>query len=150
MNEIVEYQPSLGPLTGQILPLDEWDVRRAQKEGDVTPMVRVVTCDDPYEKEVFISLERTPIVLAEVRKALPKLRTGLGKKWRVRYVVIEARTPRRENPYNPKQILELAGVGILVRYVVGPVLKTGVADPVGAGLKKHVIRWLKRFDNSKK
>jgi len=103
----------------------------------------------PPTKEVFVSVERIPVLLADVRMAIPKLKKELAKKWNVEDVAIEARRPRRKNPYDPKQIIELACVGIVARYVVGPVLKTGVADPVGAKLKKYVTRWLKKFDKSK-
>src|ERR1017187_2358335 len=109
------------------------------------PIVRLVG-GGPPTKEVFVSVERTPLLLAHVRKALPGLKKELGKKWKVEDVTIEARMPRRKNSYDPKQILELACVGIAVHYVIGPALKAGVADPVGAELKKYVTRWLKRFD----
>ena len=63
-------------------------------------------------------------------------------------VAIRERRPRLKNPYDTKQVLELACIGIAAHYVIGPALKAGVADPVGAEMKKHVRRWLKKFAKS--
>jgi hypothetical protein len=111
-------------------------------------IVRLVG-NGPPTKEIFVSIERIPVLLADVRRSLPKLKKELGKHWKVDEVRIEARTPRRKNPYDAKHVVELACVGIVVYYVIGPVLKTGVADPVGAALREHALRWLKRFAKSK-
>ncbi|MGO9640244.1 MAG: hypothetical protein ACLP1Y_02925 [Candidatus Acidiferrales bacterium] len=112
------------------------------------PIVRIAD-DGSRTKEAFVSVERMPLSLANVRKELPALKKELGKRWKIKNVTIEARIPRMKNPLDPKQVLELACVGIVVHYVIGPALKAGVADPVGAELKRYVTRWLKRFHKSK-
>lgn len=114
--------------------------------------VRLVGGDPPYE-EIFVSVERTPLVLAEVRGALPGLKKELARKLGAMHVAIEVRGGRRRNPVYLWQAATAAGVGavgIAVRYIVGPALKSGIADPVGAEIRRHVTRWLKRFRKSKR
>jgi hypothetical protein len=113
------------------------------------PTIRVVG-GGPPTKEVFVSVEKMPLALADVRKALPALRKELSREFRVEDIEIQSRVRGIKNPCNPKQVVELACVGIAVHYVIGPALKAGVADPVGSALKKGVRRWLKRFDKKSK
>ena len=73
----------------------------------MSPIVRLVSGGEKYE-EVFISIERTPVVMADVRRILPQLKKELRKKWPVENVQIESRIPFRRNPYDPSQIVEAA------------------------------------------
>jgi len=110
------------------------------------PIVRVVG-GEPPTKEVFVSVENVPLVLADVRRALPKLKRELSRKYRVESVKLSSRVPRLRNPIEPSQIIVPACVGIVV-YVLGPAAKaasTKVGDAIGDEIVKYVRRWLKGF-----
>jgi hypothetical protein len=110
------------------------------------PIVRVVGGGPPI-KEVFVSVEDMPLVLGDVRRALPKLKRELSRKYRVERVELSSRVPRLRNPIEPSQIIVPACVGIVV-YVIGPAAKaasTKVGDAIGDEIVKYVRRWLKRF-----
>jgi hypothetical protein len=96
-------------------------------------------------KKVFVSLERTPLVLVDVRNALPQLKKDLGKKWQVESVTIELHKPRIKNPTDPTEfIVRGACVGLVVSLLQPSV------DVAGKELAKHVRRWLNQFNKTKK
>jgi hypothetical protein len=107
---------------------------------------RLVTDKD---REVFVSLEQTPLVLSDVRRGLPQLERDIRRKWPVQAVVIENRLPLRRNPYLPgtKAIIETACLGILVRFTLSAAQAVGakVGDVMGREIAKHVKRWIGRF-----
>jgi len=68
------------------------------------------------EEDPFISLEETPVVLADVRTALPRLRKTLMTRWpSINAVEIEnRRITRRRNPHDPTQVFRDAVFGIAI------------------------------------
>jgi hypothetical protein len=95
-------------------------------------------------KEVFISIERTPLVLADLRKALPKLQRELAKKWPVESVSIQLQKSRIKNPTYPSQlIIRGTCVGLAIR-LLGPSV-----DVAGKELSKYVKRWIKTGGKTK-
>jgi hypothetical protein len=115
------------------------------------PIVRVVGPEPTAE--IFVSVERMPLVLAELRRKLPKLKTDLLRKWPVESVSLEARNSRRRNPYNPSELVVPACVGIVVYYVIKPAVKSAstrigekVGDAIGEELAAYVRRWLKSIN----
>src|SRR5258706_500315 len=88
----------------------------------MSPIVQVV--GPAPTAEIFVSVERMRLVLADVRRELPKLKNDLSRKWPVRSVSPEARNPRRRNPYNPSELVVPACVGIVVYYVIKPAVKS--------------------------
>lgn len=107
------------------------------------PIVRVVG-GRPPTKEVFVSVEDMPLVLVDVRRALPKLKRELSREYRVESVELSSRVPRRRNPIEPSQIIVPACVGIIVHVV------TKAGDAIGVKISKHVGRWLKEFSKTRK
>lgn len=67
----------------------------------MTPIVRLVNGGDLCET-LFVPLERIPVVLADVHRALPQLKKELRKKWAVEYVEIENKISRRKNPFRDR------------------------------------------------
>ena len=99
-------------------------------------------------KEAFVSVEQVPLVLADVRKALPELKRELAKKYRIEAVELTARQPRLPNPMSRRKVIITAAVGILVTYVVGPAAKAAsekVGEAIGDAIVKFVRGWLKQF-----
>lgn len=97
--------------------------------------------------DVEISLERTPLVLAELRKALPALKRDLRKRWPVLYVGIENRIPRRRNPIDPSEVVRTASIVLAVKFsyeVVGEAGKE-IGKTIGKDVSKYLRRWLKSF-----
>lgn len=94
-------------------------------------------------QSISVSLERTPLILSEVREALPQLKNELGKQWPVLWVAIENRKPRLRNPHDPRAIIEAACIVLTVKFVGG----------VGAELGKMALRtatkrvqnWIAKF-----
>ncbi len=84
------------------------------------PTIRVLpvgkTRIEPGEEDLFISLEETPVVLADVRTALPRLRKTLMTRWpSINAVEIEnRRITRRRNPHDPTQVFRDAVFGIAI------------------------------------
>jgi len=118
--------------------------------------VRVVQ----YEEDPFISLEETPIVLADLRTALPRLRKALMIRWPViNAVEIEnRRITRRRNPYDPTQIYSDAVLGIAIYIFSRPArifldeVARGAGKKVGpavgeeiVAIIKYVRRWIGRM-----
>jgi hypothetical protein len=93
--------------------------------------------------EVFVSLEKMPLVLGDVRKALPQLKADLQRQWPVEYVDVENRLPRRKNPFDPSEVVKAACVGLVMGLGTG--IGTEITKPLGAELGKYVRRWIKRF-----
>jgi hypothetical protein len=114
------------------------------------PIVRLVSGGEPRE-EVFVSLERTPVVIAEVRRTLPQLEKDLRKKWPVESVRIESRLPRLRNPCDLSQVLDTACVGLLVSFVLPGVRAASkkVGEAIGDEISKHVRRWIRAIGKSK-
>ena len=95
--------------------------------------------------EVFISIERIPLVLADLRKALPELEKELCEKWPVESVNIEIRNPRLKNPTDTAHLIVVGGtVGLAIRFL-GPSV-----DVAGKELAARVHRWLKSGHGVKK
>lgn len=118
-------------------------------------MAKVYLINSAREGEVFVSLERTPLVLAEVRKALPQLQTALQAKWpNAAYVDIEERRLRLRNPFHgvvTREMLEAIGIVLAVRFAVsasdaaGKEFGKGITQEVG----RYVRRWLRQFSYGK-
>jgi hypothetical protein len=121
----------------------------------MSPIVRIV--GPAPTAEVFVSVERMPLVLADVRRKLPKLKSDLSKQWPVESVSIEARNSQRRNPYSPSELVVPACVGIVVYYVIKPAVKSAsmrigerVGDAIGKELASYVRRWLKSINKPRK
>jgi hypothetical protein len=112
------------------------------------------------EEEPFISLEETPIVLADLRAALPGLRKSLISRWPfINAVEMENRPiTRRRNPYDPTQVIADAVYGIAIYIYTRPLrifldeVARGAGKKVGPELGNQVIaimryvqRWIKRM-----
>src|SRR5208282_5055364 len=100
--------------------------------------------------EVFVSLEHTPVVLADIRAALPRLKKDLSSRWQIEHVEIENRLPRRRNPVNPAQVSQaIAGgcVGILILFTVATVRAAGkkVGEAAGEEIGECVRRWIRQI-----
>src|SRR5260370_17769217 len=84
------------------------------------PTVRSLPIDgtesvEPYDEEVFVSLEDTPIVLADIRVALPQLQKELAARWPITRVEIENKKPiLRRNPHDPTHTTGGGAIGILI------------------------------------
>lgn len=115
---------------------------------------------EPGEENPFVSLEDTPIVLADIRAALPQLRKSLMARWpAINAVEIEnRRITRRRNPHDHTQVFANAILGIQI-YIfsrparifleetareaakeVGPVIGRQIVE-----MMEHVKKWLKRL-----
>jgi hypothetical protein len=116
----------------------------------MVPIVEIVSAAERYEG-VFVSLERTPVLLADVRKNLLYLRMELRKKWAVENVRIDNRIPRVRNPYDPSQIVEAACVGIFVNFTLPALRSAGkkIGEVIGAEIAKSVRRWLRSVGKKK-
>jgi hypothetical protein len=114
------------------------------------PTVRLVTGREP-EGEVFVSLEQTPLVLGELRKALPQLRAELQKKWPVLYVDIENQLPARRNSYDPSELVKAACIVLAIRFTWSAVDGAGkkLGEVVVDELSKYARRWIKNFGKPK-
>jgi hypothetical protein len=108
----------------------------------VPTTIRVWTGREP--KSLSVSLERTPVILADVRKALPQLKRELSRKWPIDSVYIEDKLPRRSNPFDASQIVEAATLALVVGFAhqVGKELGTGE----GLAIKKYMREWLQGFN----
>jgi hypothetical protein len=117
----------------------------------MSPVVRVVTAREP--EHVFVPIEDVPVVLSELRRSLPQLREELCKRWRVDSVHLEERRPRRENPFDPSQVIPAACIGLVIIFS-SAVLKaagTKIGAGIGDGIKPFVTRWIRdRFAKPKK
>jgi hypothetical protein len=105
--------------------------------------MKVLLVSDSPEKMLIVPLGGTS--LPAVRKALPGLKQELGDKWQIESVSIKAGKARLKNPSDIHQTIVQAGVYFLVIRLLGPSL-----DVVGKDISKHVHRWLKKFDKTKK
>ncbi len=112
-------------------------------------IVRLVSGGELCE-EVFISLERTPVAMADVRSTLPQLMKELRKKWPVEHIQIENRIPRLRNPYDPSQVVEAACVGLLVSFTLPAVRAASrkVGEAIGDEIAKRVRRWFRSIVKS--
>jgi hypothetical protein len=112
------------------------------------------------DEEIFFSLENTPIVLADIRAALPRLREELMARWpAITAVEIEnRRITRRRNPHDPREILANAVLGIQIYLYTRPaqIFLEDVARAAGkkvgdAGgdrmveIMEYVGSWIKRM-----
>jgi hypothetical protein len=115
------------------------------------PIVRVVGGEEP--EQVFIPIEKFPVVLSHLRKSLPELKERLEKKWPVESVHIEERRSYRKNPIDPSQLVVPACIGVVVIFGTAILKATGskIGDAVGDGLKPYITKWVKaQFQKSKK
>lgn len=122
----------------------------------MSPIIRILTDKQPgaevQRDEVFISLEYTPLVLADVRRSLPALKEELRKKWPVEAVEIKNRISYlRKNPYDPSQVLLPACIGIVVTFGLAAAKAAGtkVGKDTGDEVGKHVRRWIRGLGKSK-
>jgi hypothetical protein len=118
--------------------------------GENMPTILLVD-EQETTHDVDISLERTPLVLAELRKALPALTKDLRKRWPVLSVSIENRFPRRRNPIDPSEVVKTACIVLAVRfgYEVGGEAGKKVGKTVGTEVSKYLRQWLKSFTKRK-
>jgi len=81
--------------------------------------------DEYDDQEVFVSLEDTPIVLADIRAALPQLGEILTARWPniTGVEIINRRITRRRNPHDPTQVLANAVLCIAVYFCTRPVTR---------------------------
>jgi hypothetical protein len=113
------------------------------------PTVRLIGGGEP-DGEVFISLEHAPVVLADIRAALPRLKKDLSaRSWPIDSVVIENRLPRRRNPVDPTQITrlgEVACVGILIRFfhTAAQAVAKKIGDAAGEEISEYVRNWIRQ------
>ena|SRR5712691_9611989 len=114
------------------------------------PIVRLVNPAE-FDSEVFISLENIPIVLADLRRALPQLRNRLRSRWLVQTIEIENRIPRLRNPFDPSQIIVPAGVGLLITFSAAAAKAAGTefGAVVGREIAAYVRRWIRRLPTNK-
>jgi hypothetical protein len=121
------------------------------------PTVRVYgDAEGRPEGEVFISLEQAPIVLANIRAALPHLRANLRKRWPVERVEIDIRLPRLQNSSDTwsflshSHVIADVGVGILVLYLAEAVRAAGkkTGEAAGKEIAGYVRRWLHRVSHT--
>jgi hypothetical protein len=113
--------------------------------------VRLIGGGEP-DGEVFVSLEHTPVVLADIRAALPQLKKDLSARWwPIDSVEIENQLPRRRNPVDLTQItrlsVEVACVGILVRFfnTAAQAAAKKVGDVAGDEIGEYVRGWIRRI-----
>jgi hypothetical protein len=104
-------------------------------------MARIRIWGEPGHTEFFVSLERTPIVLGDLRNRLPNLKRKLSKTWPVVYIGIQRPPVRRRNPIDPHEVIRTAKVGLEI-YVAGAV--AGAGKETGIKLVKAVAEWIKR------
>jgi hypothetical protein len=99
------------------------------------------------ERTVFVSVEETPLVLSEVRRALPQLTRELRGRWPIQGAELENRMPVRRNPYTPTAVVAVACMGIAVRFALSAAQAAGtkVGDVMGREITKYVQRWIKRI-----
>lgn len=89
---------------------------------------------------VSVSLEQSPLVLADVRKALPQLKKELSKRWPVLWIDIENQIPRRRNPYDAGEVVKAACVVLIIAFAKGGVEELG-KKTVNA-VTKYVQNWI--------
>jgi uncharacterized protein YcfJ len=99
---------------------------------------------EPYDETVFVSLEDTPIVLADIRAALPQLREELAARWPINRVEIENRRPaRRRNPYDPSQVEAVLGIVIgLFFFEATRAAGKKIGEAAGEEVGKYVRSWI--------
>jgi hypothetical protein len=102
-----------------------------------------------FEEKVSVSLEQTPLVLADVRRKLPQLRKNLQKKWPVLYVDIENRLPQLHNPSVPGEIVTAACIVLTVTFAhnlgatAGKEIGKAVGKTIGQEVSKFIRNWVK-------
>jgi hypothetical protein len=115
------------------------------------PTVHLVGRGSP-EGRVSVSLEDIRLKLADVREALPRLRTELQKKWPVESVEIESRQPRAKNSHTPGAIIVAGCVVVVVRFALAAVDGAGkkFGEGIGDEIADHVRRWIRSFGGHEK
>jgi len=114
------------------------------------PTVIVYGAQPKPGRQVFVSLEHIPLVLAEVRAALPQLEKELKQRWPVKGVEIENRRLRLRNPIDPAltaRVIARAAVGIAI--IFGAAAVTAAGTRIGAAVADEIVEyargWLKRL-----
>jgi hypothetical protein len=109
------------------------------------PMPTVLLLGDGENSAQFVSvsLEHTPLILSEVRKALPQLKKELGKQWPVLWVGIENKKPRLRNPHDPSAIIEAACIVLTVKFFGG--VGTELGKMALRAATKHIQNWIAKF-----
>jgi len=94
--------------------------------------------------EVFVSLEHTPVVLADIRAALPQLKKDLSSRWPIVGVDIENRLPRRRNPAHPVQTAEvIAYATVGIRILLGETAQA-IGKAVVREIGEYVRGWIRQ------
>jgi hypothetical protein len=109
----------------------------------MSPVARLVVGQEP--EQIFVSIEDTPLVLSELRRALPELTAALRRRWPVENVHIEEQKPFRRNPFDPSQVVPAACIGIVVIFVsaAAKAVATKIGDAIGDEVTPYVRRWVK-------
>lgn len=115
------------------------------------PTVHLVGNRKQSERLVSVSLERTQLVLADVRKALPQLKKELSKQWPVIHVEIDYRRPRARNPFNPSDVVKAACLLLMIRFLYSAADSAGkeTGTTTSREILKYVQRWLKNLGKRK-
>jgi hypothetical protein len=109
----------------------------------MSPLVRLITSKEP-DGMVFVSLEDTPVVLANVRRSLPALKKEIENKWPVRIEGIDITNfrPRRNNPVDLSSVLAHPGavLALTFAFYFTKTAGTNIGDGVGKEITAHVRR----------
>lgn len=117
----------------------------------MSPVARLVLGQEP--EQIFVSIEDTPLVFSELRRALPDLTAELQRRWPVECVYIEEQKPFRKNPFDPAEVVRAACIGIVVVFASAAVkaVATKIGDAIGDEVTPYVRRWVKaRFAKLKR
>ena len=101
------------------------------------------------EQEVFVSLEKTEVVMAELRAALPELTDQLRARWPVSHIEIKNRLPRAKNPIDSRVLhyahLPTAEIGLAIVFVEEVLRNAGkkIGEAVGEEISAYVRAWVR-------
>ncbi len=120
------------------------------------PIVRLHGPGPEPDNEVFVSLEHTPVVMADIRAGLPQLKQALSDRWPIERVEIENRLPRMRNPIDASQLGRLpeimadAGVGIAILFFAEAARAAGkkLGDTAGKEIGEYVRGWIKNVTHA--
>lgn len=115
------------------------------------PIVRLVSDGVPNTEVVSISLEETPVVLSDIRRALPMLKKDMQKKWpTLSDVHISYTQPRIKNPidYKLSALLIDGSLRLAASFVLG-VAGREIIKPPAQEIGKYLRRWVQKFTKSK-
>jgi len=119
----------------------------------MSPIVQVV--GPAPTAEIFVSVERMRLVLADVRRELPKLKNDLSRKWPVRSVSpkLEILEEKSLQPIRTRRARLRRHRGVLrhqaSRQIGQHQIGERVGDAIGEELAAHVRRWLKTINKTR-